>query len=57
MGKMRIGPCDEFDPQPLTKQWLARIGDFCPLRASVLWVMDVGIKKCCRSTVSRTPNS
>ena len=44
------------DPKPLSIERLVWIGDLDPLRASVSFVVEVGIKKLRRSTVSRMPS-
>ncbi len=44
MSDVRIGSRDGLDYQPLTKQWLARIDHLRPC-ASIVWVVEVGIKK------------
>jgi len=39
-----------FKAEPFSEEWLGRIRDLHPLTASIIWVVEVGIKKWCRST-------
>jgi hypothetical protein len=57
MGDVLWSAGDPLDTEPLPKEWLARIGHLCPGDVRIIWVVEVGIKKWCSSTASRTPNS
>ena len=44
--------CHSLNWKSFSEQWLGRIGHLGPLDASIIRVVEVGIKKWCRSTES-----